>query len=39
MTWKNNIWYTRVISNGGPCSDEELNSEYDDELDGNDKST
>ena len=27
MTWKNNFWYTRVTSNGGPCSDEELDSD------------
>jgi hypothetical protein len=39
MTWENNIWYTRVTSDGGPCSDKELDSECDDVLDGNDKST
>jgi hypothetical protein len=27
MTWENNFWYTRVTSNGGPCSDEELDSD------------
>jgi hypothetical protein len=26
-----------VTNNGGPCSDEELNSECDDELDNGDK--
>jgi hypothetical protein len=26
MTLENNIFYTRVINNGGPCSDEELDS-------------
>jgi hypothetical protein len=39
MTWENNFWYTRVISNGGPCSDETLNNECDDELESDDMST
>jgi hypothetical protein len=40
MTWKNNLWYTRVTSssNGGPCNVEELDGKCDDELDSNDKS-
>ena len=40
MTWKNNLWYTRMTigSNGGPCNVEELNSKCNDELDSNDKS-
>jgi hypothetical protein len=32
-------WYTRVISNGGPSNDEELDSECEDELNSNNKST
>jgi hypothetical protein len=39
MIWENNLWYTRMTSNGGPCSDEELDSECDDELDSDNKST
>ena len=39
MTQENNLWYTRVTSNAGPCSDEELDSEYDDEIDSDDTST
>jgi hypothetical protein len=27
MTWKNNFWYTRETSDGGPCSDEKLDSD------------
>jgi hypothetical protein len=33
MTWDNNFWYTRVASNGGHCSDVDLNSKCDDEID------
>jgi hypothetical protein len=39
MTWENNLWYTRVISNGGPCNNEEIDSKCDDELDSGGKST
>jgi hypothetical protein len=39
MTWKNNFWHTRVISNCGPYSDEDFDSECDDELDSDDMST
>jgi hypothetical protein len=38
MTWKNNFLYTRVTSNGEPCSDEELNGKCNNELDSDDKS-
>jgi hypothetical protein len=26
MTWENIFWYTRVMTNGGPCRDDELES-------------
>jgi hypothetical protein len=39
MTWENNFWYTRMTSNGEPCSGKELDSQCDDELDSDDKST
>ena len=38
MTWKI-IFSTQVTNNGRPCSDKELDSECDEELDSDDKLT
>jgi hypothetical protein len=39
MTSENNFWYTKVTSNGKLYNNKELDSECDDELDSDDKST
>jgi hypothetical protein len=28
VPWKSNFWYTRVTSNGGPCTDDGLESDH-----------
>ena len=38
ITWENNFWYVRLTNNGGPCSDEEIDSECNNELDSDDMS-
>jgi hypothetical protein len=27
ILWENSLWYTRVTNDGGPCSDDELESD------------